>query len=149
MRKQSNRLLSQEDHLPRQLTTFVGRSQEIAEITSLLAEPTCRLLTLVGMGGSGKTRLALETAARLGPQFPDGVYFAPLQAVPSPELLTPAIADALDLTLTGHDEPQIQLLNYLRDRTLLLILDNLEQLLLPPPLYPKRGHLERWPPRKS
>ena len=60
------------------LTPFIGRAQEIDEVVDLLRDPACRLLTLVGPGGIGKTRLALEVASRLHDQFPDGIYFVPL-----------------------------------------------------------------------
>src|SRR5438067_2160253 len=68
--------------LPPQPTTFVGRAAEVAALTRLLAEPDCRLVTIVGPGGIGKTRLALEVAASAAPAF-DGVAFAPLQGVPA------------------------------------------------------------------
>jgi predicted ATPase len=120
---------TQKDNLPHHLTVFVGREREIAELRELLSDPACRLLTLVGVGGIGKTRLAIEAAAGMSRHFADGVYFAPLQAVQAAEFLMPALADTLDITLSGHDVPQAQLLNFLRDKELLLVLDNFEQLL--------------------
>lgn len=122
-------------NLPSQPTPFIGRGQEITHILDLLRDPACRLLTLMGPGGIGKTRLALEAAAGLGGQFPDGVHFVPLQAVQTSEFVVSTIADAMDVTLSGPDAPRGQLLNYLRDRVTLLVLDNFEQLLpssLPP-----------------
>src|SRR3712207_1580304 len=115
--------------LPPQPTTFVGREAEVAALTRLLAEPDCRLVTIVGPGGIGKTRLALQVAARAAPAYADGVAFAPLQDVPTAELLVGALAEAVGCPLSGRDEPQDQLLAYLRDRELLLLLDNAEHLL--------------------
>ena len=90
-----------------------------------LQEPACRLLTLVGPGGIGKTRLAIATAAHQG--LP--VVYVPLQAVTSTELLPSAIADAAGIPLAGHEPLPVQLLNHLRSKQMLLVLDNFEQLL--------------------
>lgn len=87
--------------LPRQLTAFVGRQREVAEVQGLLADPACCLLTLVGPGGIGKTRLAVEAASRVVHQFADGVCFVALHALTSSELLAPTIAEALGLSLAG------------------------------------------------
>lgn len=110
-------------------TPFVGREDEIIEITSLLADPNCRLLTLVGPGGIGKTRLAVQVVSLKRNDFTDGVYFVDLQAVRTYEFLIQAIADSLNLPLSGHQPPDEQLLNALRDREMLLLLDNFEQML--------------------
>jgi predicted ATPase/DNA-binding NarL/FixJ family response regulator len=115
--------------LPTQATPFVGREDELAEIAALFANPACRLLTLIGPGGIGKTRLALQAAADQMRYFPHGVHFVPLQPLTSPDLLPSAIASALKVTLYGAEEPRLQIMNYLRDKQLLLILDNFEQLL--------------------
>ena len=117
-------------NLPPQPTPFIGRGNEIAEIAQVLADPACRLLTLVGPGGIGKTRLVLEVAAAHLGEFANGIYFVPLQPVHSTEFLFSAIADAVKLPLSGREEPNVQLLNYLRDKEMLLVLDNIEQLLL-------------------
>jgi predicted ATPase/DNA-binding CsgD family transcriptional regulator len=114
---------------PKALTSFIGRYRETAEISQLLADPACRLLTLLGPGGSGKTRLALEVAAGSGRHFADGVVFVPLQAVSTPAFLITAIAEALEIAAPGRDDPQVQLLNHLAAKNLLLVLDNFEQLL--------------------
>lgn len=114
-------------NLPIQPTTFVGRMKELTEISSLLADPACRLLTLVGPGGMGKTRLSLEVASAL--TFPDGVYFVSLQPLASPDFIISALGSVLDFQLYQGGDPQEQLMFYLRDKSLLLIVDNLEHLL--------------------
>ncbi|MEO8394168.1 MAG: AAA family ATPase [Chloroflexota bacterium] len=113
--------------LPTSATPFIGRAEELAEIALLLADSTCRLLTLIGPGGIGKTRLALEVARSL--TFPNCIYFVSLQPLTSPELVVPAIADALQFQFYSGGEPQQQLLDYLREKSLLLLLDNFEHLL--------------------
>ena len=87
-------------HLPTWLMPFVGREKLLAEIRDHLLDPTCRLLTLTGPGGCGKTRLAVETAARLADQFPDGVYFAPLAALHSVDSIVPGVVQALEVTFS-------------------------------------------------
>lgn len=115
--------------LPAQPTTFIGRARELASITLLLNRHECRLLTLLGPGGIGKTRLALQVARRQAALYDHGVYFAPLQPVESRHDLVSSIADALALPLTGPTQLQTQLHNYLRGKEVLLLLDNFEQLL--------------------
>ncbi len=119
-----------------QLTPFIGRDDELAKIAALLVDPTCRLLSLLGPGGTGKTRLALEAAQRADTAgaFPGGVYFAGLQSVSSPDVLVPAIAGALDFAFFGGGVPKQQLLDFLREKRLLLVLDNFEHLLDGAPL---------------
>ena len=117
-------------NLPTQPTLFIGRETELAEITALLADPACRLLTLVGPGGIGKTRLAIEAARRSG--LAHGARFVSLAPLSSAEPLVPAVAEAVGLTLYGSTDPKEQLFSYLRDQELLLVLDNFEHLLLPP-----------------
>jgi predicted ATPase/DNA-binding CsgD family transcriptional regulator len=114
-------------NLPSQPTSFIGRGNEIAEIAALLNSPACRLLTLVGPGGSGKTRLAIETAHRA--RLVDGAFFIPLQPLRSTDDIVTTIVDVLPLQLHGSADPQQQLLDYLRERQMLLILDNFEHLL--------------------
>ena len=116
-------------NLPRQTTSFVGRREEIAEISAFLENPVCQLLTLVGPGGIGKTRLALEVARRVSDLYVDGVYFVALQPLRSPEDIPPAIIHALGVPIHGDDNPLKQLMYYLHDRRLLLVLDNFEHLI--------------------
>lgn len=116
--------------LPAFLTPFVGREREQAELTALLARPDCRLLTLLGPGGAGKTRLAIETARSVS-GFADGVAFVSLAPVAAPESIVLAIGEALGFAFVGAGDPIAQLLAHLRERRTLLILDNLEHLLDP------------------
>jgi predicted ATPase/DNA-binding SARP family transcriptional activator len=122
-------------NLPLQLTPFVGRKAILAEIADRLQDPACRLLTLVGPGGSGKTRLALEAAAARLDDFSHGVYFVSLAPLESVEAIVPTVAMALGLSFyaqaPGHPQSQLrqQLLDYLRLKTMLLIMDNFEHLL--------------------
>ncbi len=120
-------------NLPLQSTPFVGRVEELAEIINLLDTPACRLLTLVGPGGIGKTRLALEAAALLSNRpdvlFPDGLFFVPLQPLTSPGFIVSALAEAVKFQFYPGDDPQQQLIDYLRPKTMLLVLDNFEHLL--------------------
>ena len=117
--------------LPVQITPFIGRERELADLQQRLADPTCHLLTLVGPGGMGKTRLALELAAAYQPLCLNGVTFVPLAGVSptTPDALLFALIDALALKLAGSHPPQHQLLNHLRHKEMLLVLDNLEHLL--------------------
>lgn len=107
---------------------LVGRQTELIELDTLLAHPACRLITLVGPGGMGKTRLALEVATRHQETFPDGVAFVDLQSVPRPDLLAATIANALHLPLQGTDDLAAQLLLAVRRQQQLLVLDSFEHL---------------------
>ena len=113
--------------LPIQLTTFVGRERECAEVTRLLG--STRLLMLVGTGGVGKTRLALEVARVLGPDYPDGVALAELASLADPALVAQAVAAALGLRDVPGQTATETLKNFLRARRLLLVLDNCEHVL--------------------
>ncbi len=115
-------------NLPGQSTALIGRETELAGICSQLADPYCRLLTLVGPGGIGKTRLALEVSAGMD-GFADGIYFVPLQSVTSNDLLVSAIATVTGLPLAGNEPLLTQLLHNLRRKQMLLLLDNFEHLL--------------------
>jgi predicted ATPase/transcriptional regulator with XRE-family HTH domain/tetratricopeptide (TPR) repeat protein len=119
--------------LPQQITPFIGRVRELGNLCSLIVPQRARLITIIGPGGMGKTRLALAAAEQLrqDTHFPDGVAFAALAAIDKPDGLDLALADALGLPIAAESErsPQIQILDYLRAKTLLLVLDNCEHLL--------------------
>lgn len=130
-------------NLPTQTTPFIGRVQELEDVLRRLNDPACRLLTLIGHGGIGKTRLALEAAHKIldfgflildspapeNPKFPDGVFFVPLQSVTTPSGLIEAIAEATGFRFYSAVPPQQQLMNFLRTKQMLLVLDNFEQIL--------------------
>ncbi len=115
--------------LPVQLTSFVGREQEIAIASQLLLRDDVRLLTLTGPGGVGKTRLALEVAAQVQEQFRTGICFVSLASISEADLVVATIAQTLGVKATRTQSQEERLLNYLRDRQLLLLLDNFEQVI--------------------
>lgn len=122
-------------NLPQQLTLIIGRTQELEAVNRLFGNPQCRLLTLTGAGGIGKTRLAVEAARQAHPAFPSGVFYVPLAGIDSAEAIVPAIAEAFNLTFSGTSDPKEQLLQHLlkhASRPLLLVLDNYEHLLKHP-----------------
>jgi predicted ATPase len=117
-------------NLPAQTTLFVGREAELCELARLVEDPGVRLLSIVGAGGMGKTRLAVEAGLAQVGNFGQGVYFispAPLQSV---EAIVPTIAQALSFSFYEGGEPRQELLDYLREKHMLLILDNFEHLLV-------------------
>ncbi len=116
-------------NLPLPPTPLVGREEETAKLVGLLEDPSCRLVTLVGPGGIGKTRLALNVATEMLTAFAEGVCFVPLAPLSSPEFLLPAIASALHCSLSGPEDPKAQFLKYLREHEMLLVLDGFEHLL--------------------
>jgi predicted ATPase len=111
------------------LTSLIGREHELRALLQQLQSPGCRLLNLTGPGGIGKTRLALEAAYQLQDRFEDGVCFISLVGTGSPQFIIPAIADALGFSFSGAVELKAQLFNYLREKHILIVLDNLEHLL--------------------
>src|SRR5215204_4195751 len=116
-------------NLPRPLTRLVGRRRELAALRDAILLPDVSLVTLTGPGGVGKTRLATEAAAALVEDLPDGVVFVPLTAIRDPELVLPTIALAFGVHETGDQSVKERLLSVLRDRALLLVLDNFEQVI--------------------
>lgn len=115
--------------LPQYREALIGRAGEAEEALRLLQQPEVRLLTLTGAGGVGKTRLAIEVARHAVARFPDGVAFVPLAPVQDSALVIPTIARTLGLRESGQQIPHQTLYGYLRDREMLLVLDNFEHLL--------------------
>jgi predicted ATPase/DNA-binding SARP family transcriptional activator len=121
--------------LPLPASPLIGREQELTAITTFLRDPATRLMTITGEGGIGKTRLAIGAAQRLAAlrpcPFPDGIHFIPLVSLSDPAHLIPALAAALLPALPRKDDPSLrrQLLDLLRGRHLLLVLDNFDHLL--------------------
>ncbi len=112
--------------LPFFVTPFVGREKEMTLIAERLYDPSCRLVTIVGMGGIGKSRLAVEVAQTFASRFRDGVAFVSLISVVSPSQVPQAIADVLGLPRKEKEAIQTRVLEYLADREMLLIFDNFE-----------------------
>lgn len=127
----------QHRRLPEQPTPFVGRETEIAILAERIANPECRLLSLIGPGGIGKTRLALQLAQQQSIYYLHGVVYVPLVGVDDPNQLPSAVADGIGLRFQGNLSPERQVLAHLRDKQLLLVLDNYEHLL------PETGWIER------
>jgi len=120
-------LESSPNNLPPQTTEFLGRRPEITAIRSMLLAPGTRLVTIFGPGGAGKTRLGLQVAAETLDQFRDGAVFVDLAPERDPNAAFEAVARALDLPASGSTSPLELLKNRLRDREMLLLLDNFEQ----------------------
>lgn len=148
MRERFNTPISQpailKNNLPAQITPFVGREPEVAEMMQLLEQPETRLITLIGPGGMGKSRLVVEVAQRLadrrtggqnrsrtetGFPFPDGVTFISLAGLSSADELVSETAEAASFQFYQDDAPRQQLLDYWRDKAALIIYDNCEHLL--------------------
>jgi predicted ATPase/class 3 adenylate cyclase len=115
------------NNLPTQLTSFIGRDKEMAEIQSLLA--SARLVTLTGSGGTGKTRLSIEMGTQELASFPNGVWLLELAPLTDPEHIIPALAQVFGLQESPYATLESMLMDYLRDKKLLLILDNCEHLI--------------------
>jgi hypothetical protein len=120
------RSLGTSSSLPHAATSLVGRADDLVEVTSVLRTPDARLVTLSGPGGAGKTRLALAAAERLVAYFADGVFFVPLASVSTAEVMWTTIAEALDVP--PRDRAPDDLLEQVARRSLLIVLDNLEQI---------------------
>ncbi|MCA9840064.1 MAG: tetratricopeptide repeat protein [Trueperaceae bacterium] len=121
--------LKADHNLPAPSTRFIGRKRELAELGRLLNASDCRLISLVGLGGMGKTRLLLEFASQQLQNYREGVWFIPLAGVTSADLLVQTIASAVNLVFSASTKPEEQLLNFLREKEVLLLLDNFEHLL--------------------
>ena len=121
-------------NLPLQLTLFVGRETALADAATRLRDPGTRILTLLGPGGTGKTRIALQLGAECLHDFTDGVFFVALDPVRDTEHVAMAIASALGLKETGGGQAKDALTGYLATRHLLLVLDNFEQVVEAGPL---------------
>jgi predicted ATPase/DNA-binding SARP family transcriptional activator len=127
------RPLSARANLPPQPTPLIGREREIEELTDLLRRPDVRLVTLTGTGGTGKTRLAIQSAARLTDGFSDGVVFVGLAPLQDPGLVLSTTAQALGVGAMSGETLAEDLARALRNRELLLVLDNFEHLLVAAP----------------
>ncbi len=116
-------------NLPLPATLFVGREVEVARLSDLLQDPACRLVVLTGLAGTGKTRLALQVAQRQLDRFPHGVFFVSLSPLLSSEMIVTSIGNAIGFPFHEAAEPQGQLLWYLREKQMLLVVDNFEHLM--------------------
>jgi predicted ATPase/transcriptional regulator with XRE-family HTH domain len=133
------------NRIPLLHTLLVGRDAELAAMERLFNNPQCRLLTLTGMGGIGKTRLAIEFATRQQPEFLAGVFYVPLASIASVDAIVPAMAEVFGFVFSGPNAPKEQLLNYISaqlNQSALLVLDNLEHLLAQPLSGEKQGPTE-------
>jgi len=115
--------------LPPTPTPLIGRTAELAELNHLIALPECRLITLVGLGGIGKTRIALQVAQMQKDAFADGAYFISFVPVMTVDFWASTIGDAIGVIFSKDADPKTQLLRYLQDKHMLLMLDNMEHLL--------------------
>lgn len=119
-------------NLPAQTTSFIGRERDITKLRQFLT--ASRLLTLTGPGGTGKTRLALEVAESVKREYADGVWFVSLAAVHDPALVAGAIADVLKVTEIAAESLEASLVKSLRDKQILLVIDNFEHVIEAAPL---------------
>jgi len=116
-------------NIPEQLTPFIGREMELSQVIRQLENPSCRLITLLGLAGVGKTRLAVQAVQVNRRLFPDGVFFIPLEAVQSPSQLVDVIGKAFGLVPGGQNSMRALLFDYLQRKHVLIVLDNFEHLL--------------------
>ena len=124
-----NSLHRPQHNLPADTLPFIGRTSEIDALTRQLTSENIRLITILGLGGMGKSRLSIEVGRRLLGYFKDGVYFVPLAAVTSAEQIITTVADIIGFQFHSDLQPAQQLADYLQDKLLLLIIDNFEHLL--------------------
>jgi predicted ATPase/class 3 adenylate cyclase len=117
------------NNLPVQVTDFIGRESEVALVRELLARPQTRIVTFTGPGGTGKTRLSLQVGEKMLEQFQDGVFLVPLASLSDPTLVPGAIAEALGVMSGGSQPITESLKDFLKQKELLLLLDNFEQVL--------------------
>jgi len=120
-------------HIPSPISPLIGRQPEIEYLTQTLQDPACRLLTVTGPGGIGKTRLCIETAHRLTEKtdlFSKSIFFIPLNQIEQGNLLVSTVAQTLGINIKSHKDPQRELIDHLQGQQLLLILDNFEHLLI-------------------
>lgn len=121
-------------NLPSEFTPFIGREMELKALQTLLGDSSRtqfanRLVTIVAQGGMGKTRLALQVATQMLQAFPQGLYFVALDRITSAELIVQSVAAVLPISLASNEDPKTRVLDYLRDKAVLLVLDNMEHLL--------------------
>lgn len=116
-------------HLPTQPTPFVGRERELNEMRKLMQDSSAHLMTLVGPGGVGKSRLGLAAAAACVDVFEDGVYFVGLAPVEDESRIAPTIAESVGFSFSGTDDPKRQIIDFVSDKHMLLVLDNFEHLM--------------------
>ena len=123
------------NNLPAAMSPFVGRNQELEELTSLILDPHHRLVTILATGGMGKTAFALEVARQIAKprtqpeQFADGIYFISLASIDDSAFILAALADAIGFIFEQGPNPRQQLLDQLHDKNLLLVFDNFEHVL--------------------
>ena len=117
------------NNLPAQVTEFIGRESELASLKGMLSDPRSRLITIVGPGGMGKTRLALAAAGESTAAYPQGVYLVALDRIASATSIVQAVAEVLPISLSSEEDPKSRIIDYLRDKTILLVMDNFEHVL--------------------
>lgn len=122
-------------HLPRPLTSFIGRKRDIEAVSDLCLRDGVQLVTITGPGGAGKTRLAIEVATRIATAFEDGVVFVSLAALRDPDLVPVTVAQALGIPTVAGQSLDERLRSYLRHKHLMLVIDNVEHLLTAGPAY--------------
>jgi len=125
----SSHRIEPQHNLPEQLTTFVGREMELAWLARALENPLQRLVSVVGPGGVGKTRLVIQAVLMNIGLFPDGAFYIPLASIPSIDFLVDFISRQIGLSFSGEEDARATLFEYLRMKRLLLVFDNFEHLL--------------------